>query len=799
MALCLYLGMYSLGLSQNIKVLDASTNSPLDLVNVYSKEPLQYATTNSKGDVNISNFKPYKTLHISFIGYEELRISAEEISSESNIFKLSPSDFSLEEVVISATRWKQEKREIPQRIVSISSKEVAMQNPQTAADILAVSGEVFVQKSQLGGGSPMVRGFSTNRLLYSVDGVRMNSAIFRSGNLQNVISLDPFAIENTEVLFGPGSVIYGSDAVGAVMSFQTLTPEFSLSNDAIVSGKAVTRYSSANSEKTAHFDVNVGWKKWAILTSFSSNYFGDLRMGANGPEEYRRPFYVQRIDSTDVVIANDDPLVQKPTGYSQINLMQKVRFKPNDKWDLQYAFHYSATSDYGRYDRHIRLRSGLPRSGEWSYGPQIWQMNQFSATYQSESKIFNQMNVRVAHQLFKESRIDRDFNGNTRASRFEQVDAYSVNVDFEKLFDSKSKLFYGVEFVQNDVKSSGTDEDITTNIVAVGPARYPNATWASYAAYLSYERKLSEMFLLQTGARYNRFKIDADFSNNTAFYPLPFEQASLSNGALTGSLGLVFTPTDSWIIAANASTAFRAPNIDDIGKVFDSEPGSVVVPNTQLKPEYAYNTELNITKSISKHLKFTVTGYYTYLDNALVRRNFTLNGADSIVYDGDLSRVTALQNSAYATVYGMQAGIEISLAPGLLLSSHINLQHGEEVLDDGTTDNLRHAAPRFGVTRLSYRNRKLNLQVYSNYSAEFSNDQLPFTEQSKDYLYATDENGNPYSPNWYTLNFKAQYQLDETFTLNAGVENITDKAYRPYSSGIVSPGRNFIISVKASF
>src|SRR5690606_22275722 len=96
--------------------------------------------------------------------------------------------------------------------------------PQTAADMLAGSGEVFVQKSQLGGGSPMIRGFATNRLLYAVDGVRMNTAIFRAGNLQNVINLDPFATESVEVIFGPGSVMYGRDAIGGVMSFQTLMP-----------------------------------------------------------------------------------------------------------------------------------------------------------------------------------------------------------------------------------------------------------------------------------------------------------------------------------------------------------------------------------------------------------------------------------------------------------------------------------------------------------------------------------------------------------------------------------------------
>ena len=186
----------------------------------------------------------------------------------------------------------------------------------------------------------MIRGFATNRLLYVVDGVRMNTAIFRGGNIQNVINLDPFAMEHAEVLFGPGSVIYGSDAVGGVMSFNTLTPKFSLDENASISGNAITRYSSANNESTGHLDLNVGWKKWAISTSISAWDYDHLRQGSNGPDDYLKPFYVKRINEEDMVIPLEDGgLRQIPSAYSQLNLMQKVRFKPSQAWDFQYGFH----------------------------------------------------------------------------------------------------------------------------------------------------------------------------------------------------------------------------------------------------------------------------------------------------------------------------------------------------------------------------------------------------------------------------------------------------------------------------
>ncbi|NVK64121.1 MAG: TonB-dependent receptor [Flavobacteriales bacterium] len=793
----LLLGLCTIAQSQTITIKNKETGAPIEAANLRSESPRAYATTNARGQADISMFKGAKAIQIGTFGFKTETRSYTELESSSFELSLTPSNLDLEGVVISATRWNQSSSNVPSKIISISPTDVALQNPQTAADLLGISGKVFIQKSQQGGGSPMIRGFATNRLLYTIDGVRMNTAIFRAGNIQNVISLDPFAMENTEVFFGPGSVIYGSDAIGGVMSFQTLTPQMSLEDKPLVTGKAVSRYATANSEKTAHFDINVGWKKWAMVTSVSANDFGDLRMGSKGPDEYLRPFYVQRIDSMDVVVTNDDPKVQKPSGYSQINMMQKIRFKPNEKWDFQYGFHYSETSEYARYDRHIRYKNGLPRYGEWSYGPQKWMMNNFNITHTGNNAVYDEMTIRLAQQSFEESRITRDINKPDRETRIEEVEAYSANIDFVKSLGKKNKLFYGVEAVLNDITSTGINENISTGDISAGATRYPQSSWASYGVYVTDQFKVSDKFLLQAGFRYNQFQLDAAF--DTTFYPFPYTSAKLNNGALTGSLGFVYRPSNKWVISANAASAFRSPNVDDIGKVFDSEPGSVVVPNPNLQAEYAYNMDVSVAKVFGDVVKLDLTGYYTLLQNALVRRDYTLNGQDSILYDGTLSQVQAIQNAAVANVYGVQAGLEVKLPNGFGLSSDFNYQLGEEELDDGTRSPSRHAAPWFGVTRFIYNAHRLNMQLYVMYSGEKSFEDLPEGEKGKDYIYAIDENGNPYSPGWYTLNFKAMYSFATNFAVSAGLENITDQRYRPYSSGIVAPGRNFILSVRYTF
>ncbi|TAE18127.1 MAG: TonB-dependent receptor [Bacteroidetes bacterium] len=596
--------------------------------------------------------------------------------------------------------------------------------------------------------------------------------------------------------------MYGSDAIGGVMSFQTLTPQLSLDDKPLVAGKAVMRYSAVNKEKTGHFDVKVGWKKWAMVSSITHTDFDDLRMGTKGPEEYLRLFYVQRIDSVDRVITNPNPLVQAPTGYSQTNLMQKIYFKPNAHWDFQYGFHYSETSSYSRYDRLIEQQTnGLPRSAVWNYGPQKWLMHQFTINHTQSTRLYDQMTIRLAQQGFEESRIDRNFSGGQRfrlRTNLEEVKAYSANVDFGKN-QGNHKFYYGAEYVQNDIFSKGSAVDIRNGKAIAVPDRYPNSTWKSYAVYLNYQWAISDKFLLQTGARYSNFEVTSDFTRHLTFFPFDFTSSQIQNGATTASLGAIYRPADTWKISLNASTGFRAPNVDDIGKIFDFVTGEVVVPNTSLRAEYAYNGELNISKIFGDVVKLDITGFYTHLDNAMVRRAFQVNGKDSILYNGAMSKVYAIQNASFAKIYGVNLGIEIKLPAGFSLSSRYNYQLGREEMDNGTVSRSRHAAPAFGVTRLSYNHDKLSMQLYAMYSGQVSYDNLNPEEQQKTFIYAKDENGKPYSPSWATLNFKAMYQLTDNFSVNAGLENITDQRYRPYSSGIVAGGRNFMLSLRAQF
>lgn len=793
--------LFLLGLpaySQQILITESGSNQPLAGVLIYTTDPGKSSITDSNGAGDISIFKDHSKIIIQLLGFESKNVSWENLVTSNFKIELNPSQITLDIAIVGASRWRQSTQDVPGKVRHLDEEKLLIRNPANSADWLGSTGEVFIQKSQQGGGSPMIRGFSANRLLYAVDGVRMNTAIFRSGNLQNVISLDPFTLKSTEILFGPGSVMYGSDAIGGVMAFETLSPDFS-KNGFEVKVNALTRFATANDEFTFHTDAAFGTKKWAFLSSISHFDYNDLQMGSHGPSEYLRTRFAIRENGTDIQVENPDPKLQVQSGYEQLNLMQKIRFQSGEKTDFEYGFHYSNTGNIPRYDRLIEIRNGNLRFATWDYGPQLWMMNNLGMNSSKKTAVYDQVKLKVAHQVFEESRMDRRFGEEELFNRSEKINALSLNADFLKNVRKESFFSYGFEAVNNKVESNGQVEDMDSGEISPASARYPESNWLSLAIYGTYHAHFSEKIKLQTGARFNYTNLKADFSNNQAFFPLPFTETQNQYNSVTGSLGLIYNPEPSLSISPLISTGFRAPNVDDLGKIFDSEPGAVLVPNPDLKPEYAYNFELNFNKHFQNKVKLDFSGFYTLLDEAMVRRPFTLNGQSEIMYDGELSEVIALQNAAFAEIYGIQAGLEIALSKQFFLISRYNWQKGTEELDDESTSPSRHAAPAFGLTRLIYQHKKLKMELTAQYSAERSFEEMPEEEKGKPAIYAIDENGNPYSPSWTVFNFNSTFQLHKNLQVMAGVENISDQRYRPYSSGIVASGRNFTFGIKGSF
>lgn len=202
--------------------------------------------------------------------------------------------------------------------------------------------------------------------------------------------------------------------------------------------------------------------------------------------------------------------------------------------------------------------------------------------------------------------------------------------------------------------------------------------------------------------RYSYNTLHATF--DTTFIKFPYKKAELKDGALTGNAGLVFRPDVTWQFNGNISTGFRMPNVDDIGKLFESTPGNVTIPNPDLRPEYAVNFETGLIKNIINKLKVEITGFHTILNNAIVNRPFTFNGQDSINFSGAMSRVEALQNVAKATVWGVQGQFRFYIKEKFFIQTNANWIWGKET-DDVKNEQvpLRHAPPFYGSTHFHFK------------------------------------------------------------------------------------------------
>ena len=703
------------------------------------------------------------------------------------------------ETVVSANRSTEKRKDVAQKIQVVRAAEIQFQQQTSMADVLANSGSVFVQKSQLGGGSPIIRGFETNKVLLVVDGIRMNNAIYRGGHLQNVLTLDQANMDRVELVFGPGSVIYGSDAIGGVMSFQTKKPIFSSSDQLLVRSSAYMRGFSASAGYAANAQVNVGNKRFASLSSISYASYGDLRQGtkrsdAIGDLGYR-PWYVAQFNGADSMVVNADSSLQVGSGYTQYDVLQKFSFvqKPGVMHHLNVQLSNSGNID--RYDRLTLMSGSKPKFAEWYYGPQYRLLAAYTLELNNATKFYDNARIILAYQGIEESRMDRKFQKASRNHRREQLDIFNLNADFMKKMGAH-ELRYGAEAYLNQVNSTAFAEDIHTRVQTAIDTRYPDggSSMQGAALYVSHTYEVSKKLIVNDGIRFSQVALQAQFEDQT-FFPFPFSNIQQNHLALNGNLGLIYMPVTKLRLTLNGSTAFRAPNVDDLTKVFESVPGSVIVPNPNLKAEYAYNTELGLQYQFMKKSTFGVNLYQTYLTNALTVQNGTFNGADSVLYDGQMSQVLTTTNAGNAYVRGFEAFLQAQLTPSLQLSGSYNYTLGR-IITDTLPYPLDHIAPAFGKVSLRYTmlHNKLKIEGFAMYSGWKHLEDYNLVGEDN-FAYATPDG----MPSWYTLNMRANYNINNQLSVQVACENITDQNYRMFASNISAPGRNFILTLRGNF
>jgi len=773
---------------QQVQVISSSDHSPIEHVAVFNISRERAALTDSLGNIDLSIFPLSDTILFQHPSYITAQYNKKTISGQTFIV-LDRKRILIDEYVISASKSRESKLIIPYMVEVFEQNVLRETTGLTAAEILESAGNIMVQKTQGGGGSPILRGFEANKILLVVDGVRLNNAIYRNGHLQNSITIDHSILERTEVIFGPTSIIYGSDALGGVIHYYTRDPGLAEDSQTLLDVQAYTQYASTMQGKTGHLDFSVGKRKVGTLTSITYKDLGDIRIGAR-----RSPYlddwgqimhYVDRVNGMDSTVANKNTLIQKNSGYHQLDILQKIRYTPSMYVDWILNMQYSTSSDIDRLDKLNDYSGENLKYASYYYGPQNRWLISLKNVLKEDNRFFTNMTTIAAFQKIDEDRNSRKFRNTELLTQQEDVHVFSLNTDLLKIWGANHKLNYGLEISHNRVASQAWYENIQTGEQQPALTRYPEGgsqTWSA-SAYASYKWIMNKQLVLNGGSRYNWGTLSSQFFNPI----LPYDQIHINHGALTGSLGLVYKPSDRWHLNAILSTGFRNPNVDDYGKV-RAKDEYVTVPNENLSPEYSYNAELGISRIVEGYMKIEVVGYYTYLKDAIVRTDYQLNGEDSLYYDGDPYRISTNYNAGRAYIYGTSMNVTSNLNKNILLKATLNYTRGHNLTDDVP---LGHIPPIFGRTSLTYRKSSFFVDTYFVYHGWKSvNDFSPYGEDN-------DAEAMTYGfPSWWTANIKAGFQAGSHLNFILAIENLIDQFYKPYASGVSAPGRNFIITAR---
>ncbi len=795
--------------AQEVKVVDYETAVPVENVSVFNPRLNVFLHTNKKGIINIRLFKPNDTIYFAHPDYETVRYTKKEIIQNKYRVELYRPFTVLNTVVLSVSRAEKSKKDVARQVAVVDQVRIQNQINSTVPDVMEKLPGISVQKTQGGGGSPVIRGLEANRILLVLDGVRMNNAIYRTGHLHKSVTIETPVLERMEVIYGPSS-IYGSDALGGVVHFISKTPV--INNPKEISGTILGRFATATREASVHFSLDISKPNWASLTSLSYSDFGDIRMGNLRLHGYEEWGIVKEFSNNSdyyfnpAPVPNTDLSIQPKTAYKQYGLMNKTLFALGTDSYLIFNTHLHTTSDIPRFDKLKEQTGGHLKFAEWHYGPMLFFMFSPRWEYQTDRKFLKKLKIITSYQQTRESRIYRKFNDSIRKYRKEKVHVLTLNADLSSKINAKSKIYYGAEVVYNKILSEAYGKTLVVEanrvVDEIGehyvPTRYPNAGshYMNFALYGNYEHRFNKRHQISAGLRATQTYLKAKWKD-LQLVDLPFQALLINNFALTPTAHYIYSPPN-WKISLTVGSGFRSPNVDDVGKIREKR-GKLLVPNIDLKPEYIYTSELGIQKVFWEgKAEIQAYAYYNVFHNYIERKPFILNGFGQIEYDGEPVDIFANVNSGKAFIYG--GDFSLLFKPHKNVRWQSTLRHIKGKKENG--DPMPSIPPLKITSELSYKNDFFEIIGFLEYNAEKPVDEYdiisgidnieesPFDPETGQYAGF---------PQWYIVNLSFNYYLTHNLTLNIGVENIFDIHYKRFASAVSEPGRNIKVQITGRF
>jgi hemoglobin/transferrin/lactoferrin receptor protein len=641
-------------------------------------------------------------------------------------------------VVVSASRQKITSLKTPYSVSVLKQKDIENLASRATPDLLSNVPGVFIQKTNLGGGSAFVRGLTGNQTLLVLDGIRFNNSTFRYGPNQYLNTIDPFTISKIELLKGSGSVQYGSDALTGVVNFFSLQPEFT--SQTLFNGQIVGRIATEKMELSEQLKMNFSSPNTSIVLTGSNKRFGDiLRGGGMG--------------------------LQSPTGYNEWNYFGKIRQKLSKNWTFEGLIQATQQTQVPVFHK-IQLENF--KTNEMDL--QKFQRSYLKALGQFENPYFKKIDISISQQINLENKKLQKNASSTLRTESEEIKTLGILANVESQFSSFWTSHSGFDLYLDQIQSSRVDINLTNNSIKPLRGLYPNDSSYSYESLYSLHHLDFDAWQIEAGLRFHQ--------NKASMPDTTIGLSTIKSSAFVYSIGVVRSIASGVTIYANTSTGFRAPNMDDLGSLgivdFRYE-----LPAFNLKPEYSHNYEIGIKISKARYSQ-ELTLFQTDLENLITRIKTTNVIQGYPVYEK--------RNIDKAFLRGGEWVGRFDISNSFSTGANISYVYGQSI---ALNEPIRRIPPLHGGANISYSRKNL----YLNAELFFADTQNRLSAGDK-----SDNRINPLgTPGWAIVNLQANYLFNSHLGISLQAQNIGDVDYRMHGSGINGVGRSFWSQIHLKF
>ena len=698
----------------------------------------------------------YRTRIIS-----DLRINAAGITRLDSVV-LESRTYTSGEIIVTASRAERSAEQVPAQINIIPASLIKNREAQTTAEALREEAGIAVQKTNHAGGSAIIRGLSSNQILILSDGIRINNSTYRLGSHQYLTTIDQFMVDEIEVVRGPASVLYGSDALGGTINVLSKKPDL-YSRQFNFDFNFFSRYASADNEKSVHGDFAASYRKLAVQAGYSYKSYGDLRRGANSK-------YPQLENSTN-------GLKQSPNSFDAYDLDTKVLFGLTPLQTLTLLYQRCRQNDVPRYDKYE-----TENYYRWIYEPQSRDLLYLKYESILSTQSLAAFSGTLSYQEQQEGRDMQKTSGSALSRERDRVRTGGLSLNLTTPY-RKQQLTLGTEIYRDKIASARFIRSAAnSNFIKDSRGRYPDkATYLSLGIFVQDEIELHTKWSLVSGIRWSYFQTDF---NLLAAEAADSAQSgiNLNFQALTGSLGMIYKPWPQVLFRLNLAQAFRAPNLNDLSKFGESKGNIFEIPDRDLGAEKLSSIDLGCELKFSR-LVFKTAVYYAAIHDLIASAEATYHGSAVLIRDSVEYKIKSKQNTGSAFIRGLETGMQYKFYKTLNLYFNLTATFGQNTAIDEPMGGI---PPIYGLAGLGWSGPAFCADFYLRFAAK------------QDRLSADDKDDSRIppggTPGWWIVNLRGCWHSTDNTILRFSVENLFDYNYREHGSGLNGPGRNFVVS-----